>query len=269
MKFFKSRLWFMLSLMVMSMSLSQCSCSDVVGSMFVSEADEVRLGAQFDADLRANSAEYPLYDGAELTTYVQGVFDKVAAQIPASEKPGYPLQKVQLIDKPDVVNAFAVPGGYIYVYTGILKSMENESELAAVLGHEITHVTHHHYRNQLAKQYGVQTLVTMLGGSASSVSQVAQGLMALKFSRDDEYDADKTATLMVGAAGWNPLGVASFFSRMSSSGIDWLSTHPASSERVSEVNKLVASNSTLNALAARTDNYELVGGFAKFKAMVE
>ncbi|MEN9353354.1 MAG: hypothetical protein RL318_679 [Fibrobacterota bacterium] len=270
MKFLKSRFLFLLSLTVMSMSLSQCSCSDVMGSMFVSEADEVRLGAQFDADLRANPSEYPLYTDPAMTSYVQGIFDDIVAQIPKDEKPGYSFQKVQLIDQPEVVNAFAVPGGYIYVYTGILKAMENESELAAVIGHEVTHVTHHHYRDQLAKQYGVQTLVTMLGGDSSSVSAVAQSLLALKFSRDDEFDADKGGTKLAGAAGWNPLGVATFFSRMGSSTIDWLSTHPASSERVTEVNKLVESDANLKALAASEEKKDRFGGqFATFKAQVK
>jgi beta-barrel assembly-enhancing protease len=235
----------------------------------VSEADDVRLGKQFDADLRANSAEYPLYSGAELTSYVQGVMDMVAAAIPASEKPGYPLQKVQLIDKPGVINAFAVPGGYIYVYTGLLKALDNESELAALLGHEITHVTHHHYRNQLAKLYGIETLVGLLRGDATAVSLVAANLVALKFSRDNEFDADKTATLMAGSAGWNPLGVATFFARLDGSGFDWIFTHPASSDRVAAVNAQVNSNAALKALAARTDNLELVGDFAAIKAMVK
>ncbi|MEN9355134.1 MAG: hypothetical protein RL318_2459, partial [Fibrobacterota bacterium] len=200
------------------------------------------------------------------------------AAIPASEMPGYSFQKVQLIDRPDVVNAFAVPGGYVYVFTGTLKAMENESELAAVLGHEITHVTHHHYRDQLAKQYGLQTLVSMLEGDSSSVSQIAQSLLNLKHSRDDEFDADKGATSLAGDAGWNPLGVANFFARMGGSGIDWLLTHPDSKDRVDAVTAQVKESAVLSALAwsdaaksvARSDNYDLFGGaFATFKAQVK
>jgi len=246
MKFFKSRLWFILSLMVMSMSLSQCSCSDVVGSMFVSEEDEMRLGAQFDADLKKNPSKYPLSTNAAMTAYVQGVFDQIKGAMSKDEIPSYGFKGVQLIDDPATANAFAVPGGYIYVYTGILKSMDDESELAAVLGHEISHVTHHHYRNQLAKQYGVQTLVSMLGGDSSQVSAVAQSLLALEFSREDEYDADKNGTLLAGTADWSPLGVAHFFSRMTSTGMPAVfSTHPDPGDRVVEVEKQVKLSSTL------------------------
>lgn len=250
MKLFKSRLWFLLSLMVMSMSLSQCSCSDVVGSMFVSEADEQRLGQQFDADLKKNPAKYPLSKDMAMTAYVQGVFDEIHKAMPSDEVPGYGFQKVQLIDDSATANAFAVPGGYIYVYTGILKAMDDESELAAVLGHEISHVTHHHYRNQLAKQYGVQTLVSLLGGDSSMVSSVAQSLLALKFSRDDEYDADNNGTKLAGTAQWSPLGVAHFFERMPTTGMpDVLSTHPDAGDRVVAVQAQVKKSATLGPLA--------------------
>lgn len=279
MKFFKSRLWFILSLMVMSMSLSQCSCSDVVGSMFVSEEDEMRLGAQFDADLKKNPSKYPLSNDAAMTAYVQKVFDDIQGAIPSEEKPGYGFKKVQLIEDAATANAFAVPGGYVYVYTGILKSMDDEAELAAVLGHEITHVTHHHYRNQLAKQYGVQTLISMLGGDSGQVSTVAQSLLALSFSRQDEYDADKGGTLLAGTAGWNARGVATFFERMPTTGMPAVfSTHPDPGDRVVEIYKYIRSVPTLAALtwtdAANTvfrtsDLDRNNGDFKKYKALVK
>lgn len=279
MKLFKSRFVFLLSMLVMSMSLSQCSCSDVVGSMFVSEADEQRLGAQFDKDLRNNPSKYPLSKDAAMKAYVQKVFDDIKAQVPKDEMPGYGFKAVELIDDPKTANAFAVPGGYVYVYTGILKAMDDEAELAAVIGHEITHVTHHHYRNQLAKQYGVQTLVTLLGGDSTMVSSVAQGLLSLKFSRDDEYDADKGGTLLAGNAGWNARGVATFFERMPTTGMpEVLSTHPDSEDRVVAIYKYIRSVPSLAAqtwtddanTVFRTTNLDRNNGdFAKFKALVK
>ena len=274
MKIFRSRLFKVLPLLVLSMSLSQCSCSDVMGSVFVSEADELRLGQQFDADLRANSTEYPLYTSdPSVGAYVQNVFDKVSAAIPSDERPSYPLQKVQMIDKDSVVNAFAVPGGYIYVYTGLIRALKNENELAAVLGHEISHVTRHHYRNQLAKQYGLQTLVSLLAGSNSQVAQVAAGLAGLVFSRDDEHDADSCSTAFMGRTGYSPLGMATFLER-ASTGISTtiLSTHPDNSARVTGIKAQVNADPVLKALAygsdgnPRTDNLQLVGTFATLKA---
>lgn len=279
MKVFKSRIVFLFSMLVLSMSLSQCSCSDVVGSLFVSEADEQRLGLQFDNDLKNSPSKYPVSNNGEMRAYVQKVFDDIKAAVPKDEMPSYGFQPVKLIDDPNTANAFAVPGGYVYVYTGILKSMEDEAELAAVLGHEITHVTHHHYRNQLAKQYGVQTLVTLLGGDSTMVSSVAQGLLSLKFSRDDEFDADKGGTLLAGTAGWNARGVATFFERMPTTGMpEVFSTHPDAGDRVVAIFKYIRSVPSLAALTwsddansvYRTTNLDRNGGsFAKYKALVK
>jgi beta-barrel assembly-enhancing protease len=245
-----------------------------VDSVSVSDLNELRLGKQFDAELRANTTEYPLYTSdTTVYVYVQNVFDKVSATIPASEKPSYPFQKVLMIDNDSVVKAFAVPGGYIYVYTGLIKALKNENELAAVLAHEITHVTHHHYRNQLAKQYGVQTLASLLTGTNSQVAQVAAGLAGLSFSRDDEYDADNSGTSLIGTAGYNPLGVATFFERQGTgSTITILSTHPNNADRVAKVEAQVNASATLKALAygsdgnPRTDDLQLVGTFSTLKA---
>jgi len=254
MKFFKSsfRRFFSIAVLAMPFALSACgsgvnSIGDVVGGLFVSEQDEMKLGAQFDAELRKNPAKYPLSNDAAMTAYVQGVFDQIHQAMPASEVPSYGFKKVQLINDPATANAFAVPGGYIYVYTGILKSMDDESELAAVLGHEITHVTHHHYRNQLAKNLGIQTLLSQLGGDSSQVSAVVQSLLALKISRDDEADADKNGTLLAGNAtpNWSPLGVAHFFSRIPSTGISILSDHPDNGDRVAAVEAQVKLSNTL------------------------
>jgi len=276
MKIFRSRLFRVLPLLVMSMSLSQCSCSDVVGAAFVSDADELRLGQQFDADIHNKSSKsyQPIYTAdPSVQAYVQNVFDKVISGSPSSDLPSYPLQKVQMIDNDTVVNAFAVPGGYIYVYTGLIKALLNENELAAVLGHEITHVLHHHYRKQLAEQYGVETLVSMLTGSNSQVAQVASSLVGLSFSRDDEYDADNNGTTLIGAVGYNPLGVATFFKRQGTgSTITILSTHPDNTDRVAKVTAQVNASATLKALAygsdgnPRTDDLQLVGTFSTLKA---
>ena len=245
-----------------------------VDSVFVSEADELRLGKQFDADLHANASEYPLYTSdPSVGAYVQNVFDKVSAAIPASEKPSYPFQKVLMIDNDSVVNAFAVPGGYIYVYTGLIRALKNENELAAVLGHEISHVTHHHYRNQLAKQYGVQTLVSLLTGTNIQVAQVSAGLAGLSFSRDDEYDADSTGTYLIGGSGYNSLGMATFLERASTGiSVTMFSTHPDNADRVAKVKAQVNASASLKALAygsdgnPRTDDLQLVGTFSTLKA---
>ena len=264
----KRRLLSLTTLALVSLTLLHCSS---VSSLFVSDADEERLGAQFDAQLRADPKKYPLYNtstanGAAVRAYVQAVFDKVASQVPADEKPAYSFKSVQIIADPATVNAFAVPGGYVYVYTGILLNVQNESELAAVLGHELTHVVHHHYRTQLAEQYGMQVLADMLGGDSSQVSQIAQSLLSLKFSRDDESDADQNGTVLVGRAGYNPMGIATFFQRMPSVGIDVLSDHPDSPTRVAAVTSQVNSTAWLKDLVTNGKTEQVDPGLAAIQA---
>lgn len=241
------RIFTLLPLLALVMSLNQCSCSDTLGSFFVTEQDEARIGAQFDAELQTKSADYPLYrtttaQRIEFAQYVQNVFDKVLADIPSSQKPDYPF-KLTIIDA-NVENAFAVPGGYVYIYTGIIGSMQSESELAGVLAHEIAHVTQHHYRDAMMKTAGISLVVQALAGNDSSVLKSAvKGLFTqlaeLKVSRSNEDEADAYGTRYLGYAGWDPYGIADFFSRMPSTGIEWLSTHPDPATRVQAVKDLV------------------------------
>jgi len=237
------------------MGLASCGAlGDTTGSLFVTDQDEYSIGQQFDANLRADRATYPEYDLSKkshqkVKDYVDGVVRKILDQVPVGERPAYFDQfKVTIVDAP-VINAFAVPGGFVYVYTGILDTLRNEAELAAILGHEMTHVIHHHYRTLLAEQYGIQAIVNAVGGDSSGLARIATGLLALKLSRDHETDSDKNGTLLSGKAGCNPLGVADFFKRMPEGTLEVLSDHPSNASRVEAVTQQVKASSELAALA--------------------
>jgi predicted Zn-dependent protease len=232
------------------------------GKMLVSDSDEAKLGAEFNKTLTTNDTakrEMPVFvpknqAQAEMQNYIIGLAQEIVASLPESEKPKYNFTYT-LIDK-DVENAFAVPGGYVYIYTGILNKMQDESELVGVLGHEITHVTHHHYRNQLAKNtaLGLALQTAMIAADAGQGTQMAAGaafqLAGLRFSRSDESDADKGGTKILGRTGRNPMGIAKFFTRAQSAGVpEWLSSHPGNSNRVSAVRKIVEKDPALKALA--------------------
>ncbi len=237
----------LLPLLALTMSLNQCSCSDTLGSLFVTERDEQTIGAQFDAELRTKTSEYPLYNATtarqiQFEEYVGRVFRKVVDNVPAEQKPSYDFH-ITIIDQ-NVENAFAVPGGRVYIYTGIINSMQSESELAGVLAHEIAHVTQHHYRDAMMKTAGITLVVEALAGSDSSalkgaVKGIFTQLAALKVSRSNEDEADAYGTRYLGYSGWDPYGIADFFSRMPSTGIAWLSTHPDPAARVQNVKDLV------------------------------
>jgi len=243
--------------------LTQCAFFGFAGPMLVSESDEARLGAEFDAHLRSDPAakkEYPVFvantpERKAFQDYVLGLANEVYAAVPKSEKPGYPF-KFTLIDA-DVQNAFAVPGGYVYIYTGIIKSMKDESELVGVIGHEIAHVTRHHYRDALAKEAGLSILLQVLVGEDAGqlkkvVAQTFGSLASLSVSRDNETDADKYGTKYTAATGRNPLGIAKYFERVKNPGPAWLSTHPAPKNRVETVKAQVRTTPTYAALAANS-----------------
>lgn len=255
--------WILLPLLVVSMSLQQCSCSDIMGALLVSEQDEQTLGAEFHRQLLAKTDSFPVFKAggnasrAALESYLNSCFTRVHAAVPASDRTGYHDQFTFTIIDSDVSNAFAVPGGYVYVYTGILKDMKSESELLGVLGHEMAHVTKHHYRDALAKQVGISVLVDALGGNSGQVAQfvggIFQSLMSMQVSQANEYEADEVGTRYLGNTGSNPMGIADFFSRMKDAGLAWFSTHPASSDRVEKVQAQVNGDASLKALATEAN----------------
>jgi predicted Zn-dependent protease len=265
----KHRILFPLLALGAALTISSCDFFGVAGGLFIPEAKERQLGNTFDSTLRYNDTakgEYPLFDDRgdpariELRTYVVNLANEILAKVPASERPDYPFT-FTLIDK-DVENAFAVPGGYVYIYTGILKKMRDESELAGVLGHEISHVTWHHYRDAMAKQAGFGVLIdALLGDDAGQLAQLVAGslfqIASLKVSRSNESEADHYGTIYTAAAGRNPLGIAKYFARSESGAPEWISSHPGSDNRVRDVTAQVNASPSLKKVAAdsATTNY--------------
>ena len=262
MKRMKAKL--LIPLLVAPVLLTRCSCDffGTTGALFISEQDEIKLGTQFDTRLRTNDtarAEFPLYqpragrpDDTLFQAYVTNLAQEVLAAVPASERPDFPF-KFTIIDK-DIENAFAVPGGYVYIYTGIIKKMRDESELTGVLGHEIAHVTQHHYRDAMAKDAALGLLVqALVGNDSSQLVQLVAGsffqLAELKVSRGNESEADEFGTKYEGRTGRNPLGIAKFFSRISGQGFAWFSSHPDPPDRVQNVTAQVGRDAALTLLA--------------------
>jgi predicted Zn-dependent protease len=271
------RFWIPLAAAVL---LTRCSCDffGATGALLISEDDEMRLGRQFDSTLAntdSGKIEFPIYapksaDSQKVATYVANLAQEILQGIPKDSRPGYDF-KFTLIDK-DVINAFAVPGGYVYIYTGIIKNMKDESELACVLGHEIAHVTQHHYRDAMAKEAGLSILLQVLLGNdagqlAQMVGQTFYSLAGLKVSRSNESEADFYGTKYAGSIGRNPLGVAKFFGRMPTEGLaSWVSTHPAPEDRVKDVEDEVGESAALKSLAADSSTTNFTSRFLEATA---
>jgi predicted Zn-dependent protease len=264
----KTRAWTLIPLLALGTALMDCSCDffGTTGALLIPESKEEELGKTFDDTLRHSAqgkAEFPIFvpanaAEAEFETYVKGLADSVLRAIPRRERPGYGFTFT--IIRKDVENAFAVPGGYVYIYTGIIKKMQDESELVGVLGHEIAHVTRHHYRDALAKQASFSLLVqALMGNDAGKLAQLVAGslvgLASLRVSQDNEKEADEYGTLYEAAVGRNPLGIAKYFARVKGSGIPWFSTHPDPGDRVEDVTAQVNASPQLKALADTSRNY--------------
>ena len=212
----------------------------------MSEAQEVSLGKESDAQVRK---EMGVVTDPALQRYVDGVARRLAS---GTERPNLPWT-FAVVDSP-AVNAFALPGGYVYLTRGILAHLNSEAELAGVLGHEIAHVTARHsaaqYSKQTAGSIGLllsQIFVPELRPFGQAAEQ-GLGLLFLKFGRDDELQADDLGAGYATAQGWDPQGVSSMLEtlgRLSDEtdrkGVpNWLSTHPMPADRVARLEQRVA-----------------------------
>ncbi len=206
--------------------------------------DDIKMGKQMDTYFR-DSAGYVILS-REQYPKAYNYIDNIKNQILNSGAIRYKNEfewKIAIIRDDSTLNAFATPGGYIFVYTGLMKYLDCDDHFAGVLGHEMAHSDKRHSTNQLTKQYGVSTLLGIILGNGT-ISQVSQSLLGLKFSRDDENDADKySVKYLCHVNQVSADGAAGFFEKLISSGNSanipqFLSTHPSSENRVENIKKI-------------------------------
>lgn len=185
-------------------AIAGCATNPVSGTpdlVFMTEAKEINIGGENDAKIRSR---YGVYDNATLQAYVQQVGQKLAAQ---SHRPGLAYH-FTVLDSPEV-NAFALPGGYIYITRGILAYINSEAELAAVLGHEIGHVTARH----AVRQYTTATSAGFVGaivGIATGIQatqdlfNILDNAMLSGYGRDHELESDRLGAEYLARAGYDP-----------------------------------------------------------------
>jgi len=235
-----ANLVFVLTFSVLAAVATGCSVNPATGKRQLSlipESQEIAMGKQYDQQA---SGSMGLYDDPELTAYVSDLGMELAA---ISERPSLPWT-FRVVDDP-TVNAFALPGGYIYVTRGILAHLESEAELAGVVGHEIGHVTARHSVNQMSKQQlaGLATMGAMIAKPElqqfGGLAETGLGLMFLKFGRDDERQADDLGLRYLQRSSYDPRPMADVMEMLqlvSAAGGSgrvpgWMSTHPAPANR--------------------------------------
>lgn len=219
-------------------------------SIFISDQQENQLGLQVKKELETKENIKYLEDST-VVEYVRGISSRILQQA-NKDRPGVPW-KINVIDDPKTVNAFATPGGYLYVYTGLILAAANEAELAGVMGHEAGHVVGRHSAQAMLLQYGEQAVIeAALGKSAGTVSQIAAGLAgngaSLAFSRSNETEADELGAKYLSAVNYDPHAMETFFQKLAAQEgktpavLKWLSTHPPSADRVVHINKFIQQN---------------------------
>ena len=229
---------------------ASCAINPATGSRelsLVSEGQEIQMGRGADPEIVAQMGLYP--DSA-VQRYVRDIGLRMAAE---SERPELPWT-FRVLDDP-TVNAFALPGGFIYITRGIMAHLTSEAELAGVLGHEIGHVTARHSANQMSRAQlaqvglGLGMIFSETVRSYGGVASQSLGLLFLKFGRDDESQADELGIRYMTRSGYDPrelAGVMTMLSRTSelASGSgrapEWMSTHPDPANRSESILAQVA-----------------------------
>ncbi len=197
-------------------------------------ADEVAIGKKMKNEI---NQKLKLHASADVQNHIEKIGQAMARQV----KSPVPLH-FHVVDDDKQVNAFAIPGGDIYVFSGMLKLADDDAEIACVLGHEISHVTRRHIAQKLVQQVGLQTLLGLALGDqpgflAALATQVAGTGVLLKFSRDHEREADEFGLPLCNSAGYDPNGYVRMFKKIkklgeASAAGSFLQSHPLPTERI-------------------------------------
>lgn len=243
----------LLDALVVVAAFSACAVNPVTGRhevVLVSQSTERELGAE---EAKNVAATIGLVDDARLVSYVRAVGARVAANSPLRDV-DYTFAVVDMREP----NAFALPGGYVYVSRGLLAVTNSEDELAGVLGHEVGHIAARHAVQRISRAApigvvtGLGALATgivspALGGIVSDAGSAVNSAVLAPYGRDQEREADRVGVELAAEGGWDPDGLASSLRtleredelsrRKSGSGVSFFSTHPPLPERVEDVRR--------------------------------
>lgn len=218
---------------------------------------DLELGMQTVESINQSPEEYPVLEKEnwpEAYNYLQGIVSKLTKSKHLKYKNKFAYDSVRIINNDTILNAFCTPGGYIYVYTGIIKYLKTEDHLAGVLGHEIAHAEMRHSAMKLQKDYGKKAILNFLILADPSatigriiMADVLNDLSGLRYGRGQEAEADEWSVKYLTGSGYACDGAAGFFEQMINDGDDVripeaLSTHPNSASRVKKIKEMAKEN---------------------------
>jgi len=243
---------------VLAMTLATTGCA-------VSTQQEVEMGAQYAMQI---NQQLPIVTDPEVNRYINVLGDSIARVADSRNLEWH----FYVVNSPEV-NAFAVPGGYVYINRGLIERAQNMSQVAGVLGHEIGHVTQRHSVKQMEKQQGANLglsvgcvlMPSVCGNQAGAAAiQLGAGAVFANFSRKDETEADQVGVVYVTRAGIDPRGIPQMFQillderQTRPAGVEaWFATHPLEEDRIRATEATIAKidQARLNQLTRETNNF--------------
>ena len=231
--------------LILTMSVMLSACRDKAGGgglNFFSPQDDITFGAQVATEIENDPSTYPILDSAQNVAsyaYLYDIRDRILSSGKVVHKDDFQWQ-IRLIGDDSTLNAFCTPGGYIYVYTGLIKYLDSEDQFAGVMGHEIAHADERHSTAALTRTYGIDVLLSiLLGDDLGTLVQIAKGLSGLSYSRGNESESDMRSVEYLYQTDYDARGAARFFEKLeeevSGSGPTFLSTHPNPGNRVEAI----------------------------------
>lgn len=226
---------------VVLLAVTLAGCSAIQSANLLTTEDELSLGQEFDSEI-AKEAEF--LDDPEIVDYVTDLTQRLAK---VCKRPEVDYQVRVIVS--EEINAFAVPGGFLYVNLGLMRAAKSEAELAGVMGHEIGHVVGRHGAKHMTQQMGLAAMVAIIAGDDPGLTkEIIGGLIAvggqgllLKYSREDELEADSYGIQNLYDAGIDPSGLVTFFDALLSQEggedpgiLQMLSTHPPTKQRIQD-----------------------------------
>ncbi len=230
----------------------------------VSQQQEIQIGQDYSQQI---NAQLPIISDPEINRYINLLGDQIATKTSRADLPW----RFYVVDSKEV-NAFAVPGGYVYVNRGLIERTTKMDELAGVLGHEIGHVVRRHSIQQMEKAQGANVGITLAciltsicnSQAAQAGINIAGGAVFAKFSRQDELEADQEAVVNTVRSGIHPEGIVTMFRKLinerssrPSAVAGWFATHPLEEDRIDAAQASINSipTATRSKLSTNTTNY--------------
>jgi beta-barrel assembly-enhancing protease len=257
----------LISVALLALTLSGCAA--IQSANLLTTEDELSLGKQFDAEI---SKEAEFLEDPEIVGYVDDLTQRLAKVCKRAD-----IEYHVRVVVSDEINAFAVPGGFLYVNLGLMRAAKSEAELAGVMGHEIGHVVGRHGAKHMTQQMGLAAIVGVIAGDDPGLTkEIVGGLVAvggqgllLKYGREDELEADSYGIQNLYDAGIDPSGLVTFFDALltqeggGDNGIGrMLSTHPPTKQRIAQ------GKAQVDALPARSGLQKTSARFRRIQKML-